>query len=135
MSNKVWEYKNKVLASTNHLKINHEILLKDHWTLKDIEIRTRQLISDIARLYPYYEAKVSTVNRIAIHIDYQNAYAQGYYYPDSGSVEVLSGSTLYTDFPTPESYPDVEASRSELKDNGVLVENNGQLKFVTNYFF
>lgn len=26
MSNKVWEYKNKVLASTNHLKINHEIL-------------------------------------------------------------------------------------------------------------
>ena len=135
MSNKVWEYKNKVLASTNHLKINHEILLKDHWTLKDIEIRTRQLISDIARLYPYYEAKVSTVNRIAIHIDYQNAYAQGYYYPDSGSVEVLSGSTLYTDFPTPESYPDVEASRSDLKDNGVLVENNGQLKFVTNYFF
>lgn len=135
MSNKVWEYKNKVLASTNHLKINHEILLKDHWTLKDIEIRTRQLISDIARLYPYYEAKVSTVNRIAIHIDYQNAYAQGYYYPDSGSVEVLSGSTLYTDFPAPESYPDVEASRSDLKDNGVLVENNGQLKFVTNYFF
>lgn len=135
MSNKVWEYKNKVLASTNHLKINHEILLKDHWTLKDIEIRTRQLISDIARLYPYYEAKVSTVNRIAIHIDYQNAYAQGYYYPDNGSVEVLSGSTLYTDFPTPESYPDVEASRSDLKDNGVLVENNGQLKFVTNYFF
>ncbi|MDD6081116.1 MAG: DUF262 domain-containing protein [bacterium] len=135
MSNKVWEYKNKVLASTNHLKINHEILLKDHWTLKDIEIRTRQLISDIARLYPYYEAKVSTVNRIAIHIDYQNAYAQGYYYPDNGSVEVLSGSTLYTDFPAPESYPDVEASRSDLKDNGVLVENNGQLKFVTNYFF
>ncbi len=135
MSNKVWEYKNKVLASTNHLKINHEILLKNHWTLKDIEIRTRQLISDIARLYPYYEAKVSTVNRIAIHIDYQNAYAQGYYYPDNGSVEVLSGSTLYTDFPTPESYPDVEASRSDLKDNGVLVENNGQLKFVTNYFF
>lgn len=135
MSNKVWEYKNKVLASTNHLKINHEILLKDHWTLKDIEIRTRQLISDIARLYPYYEAKDSTVNRIAIHIDYQNVYAQGYYYPDNGSVEVLSGSTLYTDFPTPESYPDVEASRSDLKDNGVLVENNGQLKFVTNYFF
>ena len=73
MSNKVWEYKNKVLASTNHLKINHEILQKEHWTLKDIEERTQQLIADIARLYPYYEAKDSAIAKVAIHIDSQNA--------------------------------------------------------------
>ena len=135
MSNKVWEYKNKVLASTNHLKINHEILQKDHWTLKDIEIRTQQLISDIARLYPYYEAKDSDVNRIAIHLDHPNVYAQGYYYPDNGCVEILAGSTLNTAFPTPESYPDVEKMRTELKDSGVLVERGGQLRFAMNYFF
>ena len=135
MSNKVWEYKNKVLASTNHLKINHEILQKEHWTLTDIEERTQQLIADIARLYPYYEAKDSAIAKVAIHIDSQNAYAQGYYYPDNGSVEILEGSTLYMDSPTPELYPEIEALRSELKDDGVIEECEGQLKFTTNYFF
>lgn len=135
MSNKVWEYKNKVLASTNHLKINHEILLKDHWTLTDIENRTQQLIAEIARLYPYYEAKDSSVTKVPICINYQNAYAQGYYYSDNGSVEVLEGSTLYMDLPNPESYPEVEALRAELKDNGILREDNQQLVFATNHSF
>ena len=135
MSNKVWEYKNKVLASTNHLKINHEILQKEHWTLTDIEDRTQQLIAEIARLYPYYEAKDSSVTKVPICIDYQNAYAQGYYYPDNGSVEVLEGSTLYMDLPSPESYPEVEALRTELKDNGILREDNQQLVFATNHSF
>ena len=135
MSNKVWEYKNKVLASTNHLKINHEILQKAHWTLTDIENRTQQLIAEIARLYPYYEAKGSSVTKVPICIDYQNAYAQGYYYPDNGSVEILEGSTLYMDLPSPESYPEVEALRTELKDNGILREDNQQLVFATNHSF
>lgn len=135
MSNKVWEYKNKVLASTNHLKINHEILQKEHWTLTDIEERTQQLIADIARLYPYYEAKDSVIAKVAIHIDSQNAYAQGYYCPDNGSVEILEGSTLYMDSPTPELYPEIEALRSDLKDDGVIEECEGQMKFITNYFF
>lgn len=135
MSNKVWEYKNKVLASTNHLKINHEILQKEHWTLTEIEDRTKQLIAEIARLYPYYEAKDSFVTKVPICIDYQNAYAQGYYYPDNGSVEVLEGSMLYMDLPSPESYPEVEALRSELMDNGILREDNQQLVFATNHSF
>lgn len=135
MGNKVWEYKNKVLASTNHLKINHDILQKEHWTLADIEERTQQLIAEIARLYPYYEAKDSYVTKVPVRIDYQNAYAQGYYYPDNGSVEILEGSTLYMDFPTPELYPEVEALRAELKDNDILREYNHQLVFATNHFF
>lgn len=135
MSNKVWEYKNKVLASTNHLKINHEILQKEHWTLTNIEDRTQQLIAEIARLYPYYEAKDSSVTKVPICIDYQNAYAQGYYFPDNGSVEVLEGSTLYMDLPSPESYPEVEVLRAELKDNGILREDNQQLVFATNHSF
>lgn len=135
MGNKVWEYKNNVLASTSHLKLNHEILKKAHWTIADIEERTQQLIADITRLYPYCEAKGSTITKVAVHIDCQNAHAQGYYYPDNGSVEILEGSTLYMDSPTPESYPEIEALRLDLKDNGVIEESEGQLKFVTNYFF
>lgn len=135
MSNKVWVYKNKVLASTNHLKINQEILQKEHWTLTEIEDRTQQLIAEIARLYPYYEAKDASVTKVPICIDYQNAYAQGYYYPDNGSVEVLEGSTLYMDLPSPEFYPEVEALRAELRDNGILREDNQQLVFATNHSF
>ncbi len=135
MSNKVWEYKNKVLSSTKHLKINYEILQKEHWTLADIEDRTQYLIAEIARLYPYYEAKDSSVTKVPIYIDYQNAHAQGYYHPDNGSVEVLEGSTLYIDFPSPESYPEIEALRSHLKDNGILREDNQQLVFTTNHSF
>lgn len=135
MGNKVWEYKNKVLASTNHLKINHDILQKEHWTLSDIENRTQQLITDIARLYPYYEAKDSSVTKIPICIDYQNVSVRGYYYPDNGSVEILEGSTLYMNLPNPESYPEVEALRAELKDDGVLREEDNQLVFATNHFF
>lgn len=135
MGNKVWEYKNKVLASTNHLKINLDILKKEHWTLLDIEERTQQLIKDIARLYPYYETRCSYVTKIPICIDYQHVNAKGYYYPDNGSVEILEGSMLYMDLSSPESYPDIETLRAELKDNGILREFNGQLVFATNYFF
>jgi len=135
IGNKIWEYKNKVLASTNHLKINQMVLQKEYWTIDAIEERTQLLIAEIARLYPYYEAKDSSVTKIPIYINYQDAYAQGYYYPDNGSVEVLEGSTLYMNLPSPESYPEVEAFRSELKDNGILREDNHQLVLATNHVF
>lgn len=129
------EFEKHNMMQQENVPIKVGILQKEHWTINDIEVRTQQLISDITRLYPYYEAKDSDVNRIAIHLDHPNVYAQGYYYPDNGCVEILAGSTLNTAFPTPESYPDVEKTRTELKDSGVLVERGGQLKFAMNYFF
>ena len=36
MSNKVWEYKNIILKSTMHLKMNYEIISKDKWLISDI---------------------------------------------------------------------------------------------------
>lgn len=135
MGNKVWEYKNKVLASTNHLNINHEVLQKKYWNLAEIENRTQQLIAEIARLYPYFEAKDSYITKIPIHIDYQDAYAEGCYYPDNGSVEILEGSSLYMNLPSPESYPEIEELRTDLKDEGILQECNQQLVFATNHFF
>lgn len=135
MGNKVWEYKNKILASTNHLKINQQILQKEYWTLDEIENRTQQLIAEIARLYPYYEAKDSYVTKVPIHIDYQDTSAEGYYYPDNGSVEVLKGSTLYMDHPTPELYSEVNDWRANLKDDGILREDNQKLVFASNQFF
>lgn len=135
MSNKVWEYKNKVLASTSHLKMNQQILIKDKWTLHDIEDRTSSLIAEIERLYPYYEAHDSLVEKILISIEQGGASAVAYYYPGNRSVEVLEGSVVTKDFANAESYPEVEALRNDLRENGVLVESNSKLLFSANYTF
>lgn len=39
------------------------------------------------------------------------------------------------DLPNPESYPEVVALRVELKDNGILREDNQQLVFAINHSF
>ena len=132
MGNKVWEYKNRVLSSTNHLKINIELLQKEHWTLEDIEQRTQRLIVDISRLYPYYEAK-SITQRILIHISHPNLKAFGYYYPDNGSVELLESSELNMEMPNIGLYPDIEQQRDDLLEGGFIAEVEGKLKVVSNF--
>ena len=134
MSNKVWEYKNKILASTGHLRINQEILEKEHWLIGDIENRTQKLILKIASLYPYYEAKESLISKVAIRIDSDKVSARGYYYPDNGSVEILAGSELCTSVSNPALYEDVELLRNELLESGVIAEEGANIVFKTNYF-
>lgn len=134
MGNKVWEYKNRILASTNHLRINQDILKKPHWLIKDIETRTQSLIKKIAELYPYYGAKDSMITKIAIQIDSDKVMAKGYYYPDNGSVEILEGSELSTDTVKKELYEDVEVLRTELLEEGIVAEKNSKLVFTTNHF-
>ena len=91
MSNHVWEYKNKVLAATSHLKMNIKLLEHDKWKIEDIEKRTDELIKDIARLYPYYASKkqktVSGEQKITIQIIDNEIKAYAYYYPETGNVE------------------------------------------------
>ncbi len=136
MSNNVWEFKTRILASTSHLKLNEAILKKSHWTIKDIDERTRSLISSIMRLYPYYEAKGEIVTKIPVVIDCQEGYAIGTFYPDNGSIEVLESSVLNTAFSTPEKYPWVEEQRQELLEEGVISYNDkNQLVFMQNYTF
>jgi len=132
----IWEYKTRILASTSHLKLNEDILKKPHWTIEDIDERTRFLITCITRLYPYYEAKGEIVTKIPVVIDCQEGCATGTFYPDNGSIEVLESSVLNTAFSTPEKYPWVEDQRQELMDDGVIAYNDKQqLVFTQNYTF
>jgi len=133
MQNKVWEYKNKILSSTGHLKMNMAILEKQEWTLKDIDERTQSLIEEIARLYPYYEAKES-IKKIPIRIDQNGAIAHGYYYVDNRSVEILAGSTISDEFPNPEKYPYAETMHNKLIEDDILAEVEGKYTFTSNYF-
>jgi uncharacterized protein with ParB-like and HNH nuclease domain len=136
MSNNIWEYKTRILSSTSHLKLNEEILQKSHWSIDDIEERTRHLISCIARLYPYYEAKGEIITKIPVVLDCQDGFAVGTFYPDNGSIEVLESSILNTAFPTPEKYPWIDEERQKLIEDGIIAFNDKhQLVFVKNYMF
>lgn len=59
MSNQLWDYKNEVLKSTAHLKMNVELLSIPKWTIKCIDDRTRKLINRICELFPYPDVDVS----------------------------------------------------------------------------
>lgn len=130
MGNQVWEYKNKVLASTSHIKINEEILAKQHWTLQDIENRTRQLINDMIRLYPYYEASETTIEKIPISIEHGRGRADAYFYPDNGSVEILQGSTMsYKSDPCNE----VEDTFNTLIEDETIIDIDGKMTFAESF--
>ena len=58
MGNATWDYKNKILKDTAHLKLNMELLPIDHWDLQHIESRTIDMIDRICKLYPYPDVKV-----------------------------------------------------------------------------
>lgn len=53
MSNLQWEYKNAVLESTAHLKLNMELIPIEKWTIERIEDRTKELIKRICEAFPY----------------------------------------------------------------------------------
>lgn len=59
MSNQLWDYKNEILKSTAHLKMNMELLSVPKWTIKCIDDRTGTLIKRICELFPYPEVDVS----------------------------------------------------------------------------
>ncbi len=60
MSNQLWDYKNDVLKSTAHLKMNMELLRVSKWTLKCIDERTKELIERICEVFPYPDVDVSS---------------------------------------------------------------------------
>lgn len=60
MSNLQWDYKNAILQSTAHLKLNMDLISIQKWTLADIEKRTNELIDKICQAFPYPEVNIST---------------------------------------------------------------------------
>ena len=133
MGNKDWQSKKKLLESTGHLKINMPLLQKEAWTLDEIDARTDQLINEIAKLYPYYEATSDVVAKINIDLTHKGMKARGYYYPDNGCVEILAGSQLYTPDNGTDSYQAIDELRQELIDAEIIVEKNGNLVFASDY--
>lgn len=135
MQNKVWQYKNDILSSTAHLKINEALLRKDKWTIEDIDDRTKELICQIQKLYPYFEISGDEVKKYPIYLEASNILATGKFYEDDGSVEIDEGSVLNTKFDNVAAYPEIEDLRQELISDGVVGETEAGLCFLKNYIF
>lgn len=134
MGDKLWEYKNKILKSTSHLKINEEVLKVNKWTIQEIEKRTNDLIEKMIELYPYPDVNENIIQREEIFLEYKDAIAVGYLSLEDGSVEVDSGSTLQKRDDVG-SFQNIEDARQELLEDGYIGEVDGKLQFVKPYIF
>lgn len=134
MKNKVWSYKNRILADTSHLKLNEELLKVKKWTIDSVDERTNCLIEKMKELYPYPITSADIIPKKAILINANNIKATGFLYLDNGSVEIDVGSELYK-FENAENYPEIEDIRQELLEEKVIADTEGVLCFVEPYVF
>ena len=95
MGNEDFAFKKKILAATNHIRMNTSILQMDEWNKDTILARCSKLTEAIIRLYPFpYEtaAEVGMEDDVLVLIS-PTANAKAIVCGD-GSVEVLSGTRL-----------------------------------------
>ena len=136
MSNNSWQYKKQILSSTSHLKLNQDLLQKDSWTLQDIDNRTKKLIDDIKRLYPYYAVKDEAMEKIPIFLSKQDrTLARAYFFPDNGSVKVLAGSIVDKNESMDNKYVDVAKQRTELLEDGIIEDIGDTYVFAHDHLF
>lgn len=62
MQNYMWDYKNEILRSTGHLKLNSDLLEIKRWDFDEIKKRTKKLITRICEIYPYPEIDLSDIH-------------------------------------------------------------------------
>lgn len=132
MQNRLWDYKNKILATTSHLKINKEILEIDQWTIEEIDKRTKNLINEINRLFPYPKIENKDKRVEKIYMDRNGIKAYAYFYIDTKDVEILEGTELY-EFKNYMNYPLIEESRNELIEDGIIAIEGDKKIFKKSY--
>lgn len=96
MSNQLWEYKNDILKSTAHLKMNMELLPVTKWTIKCINERTEALIKRICEVFPYPDVDVSSVASSDI-VDERTGLKVTVAHMFSSAAEVRKNSAYTTD--------------------------------------
>ena len=134
MSNNPFDYKQEILASTNHLNINKEILQKTEWKFKEIDERTLLFADRINELFPYESASKAVLNKNPIYLEAEGVKCQAIYDEDTYSVEILPGSTMKNKVDNFNS--DLQLSTfMELLDDGIIVEEDNCYVFKKDYTF
>lgn len=134
MKNKPWDYKKAILADTAHLTINQEILKKAQWTIAEIDTRTKELIEQIIKLYPYCSASDDVISKHVISINCDDVFALAYLYEEDGSVEIQEGSEIVKYDPNKTEEWQYEIY-SNLLDEGIIKETEKGAVFVKTYMF
>ena len=137
MGNKPWEYKNKILAETSHIKMNVPLINKEQWTIQDIEDRTKELIEDVIRLYPYYTSALPIIdygNSIPIYPTSKDISGLGYFFFD-GNVTITKGTTLRRENIDVNLYPKIAKYINELISNNIIGYKDNKLQFLEDYTF
>ena len=137
MGNNDFINKKEVLKSTSHLKMNEEILKKDSWTKKDIDVRTVQLIEKINKLFPYELSTYNDNNKghILKIVGKLKAYAL---FTESDGIIVLSGSEVDYVQGQEARYPQQEIYINQCKkflEEGKVVKKDGKYVLVTDISF
>ena len=95
MSNLKWDFKNAVLASTAHLKLNMELIPIEKWTIDHINTRTEELIKKICEAFPYPEVSVIPKSAEDI-VDEISARSKTVQHMFSGYVEIKKNNLYKT---------------------------------------
>lgn len=131
MKNHPFEFKKVILADTNHLTMNKNILVKPSWTIQDIKDRTKVLIDQIIALYPYLSASSEVIAAHNISLEWDGIVAFGTLYEEDGSVEITEGSEIKKyDDQTPEWCRELLDS---LIEEGLVKETPNGYVFVKPY--
>ena len=96
MSNQLWDYKNEILKSTAHLKMNMELLSIPKWTLECISERTESLIKRICQILPYPDVDLSVVTS-ADTVDEKTSLRATVKHMFSSATEIRKNNTYITD--------------------------------------
>ena len=96
MSNQSWDYKNDILKSTAHLKMNMELLSIPKWTIKCIDDRTGMLIQRICEIFPYPEVDVSATASTGV-VDEKTGVKVTVAHMFSSAVEIRKNGAYTTD--------------------------------------
>lgn len=96
MSNQLWDYKNEILKSTAHLKMNMELLSIPKWTIKCIDDRTKALIKRVCEMFPYPEVDVSATASTGL-VDERTGLKVTVAHMFSSAVEVRKNGAYTTD--------------------------------------
>lgn len=96
MSNQLWDYKNEILKSTAHLKMNMELLSIPKWTLECISERTEALIKRICQILPYPDVDLSAVTS-ADTVDEKTSLRATVKHMFSSATEIRKNNTYTTD--------------------------------------
>ena len=141
IGNEDFAYKKKILAKTNHIRMNTKLLKMKHWTKDDILDRCDELTDIIINIYPYNGANNASLqpaqtadrNEESIVLTAPTVSARALYHA-ADDIEVLAGTTM-------KAYGSREMKKmravyQDMYERGILAEDDeGRIQFEQNHHF